>query len=61
MRLVLMPTVTLVSMEQYAKIYEVRCTPTPVRVTKVPPGADFGALPRPRAGSDGTSTGAGQK
>ena len=44
-----MPIVALVSMEQYAKTYEVRCTPTPVRVTKVPPRADFGALARPRA------------
>ena len=49
MRLVLIPTVALVSMEQCAKTYEVRCTPTPVRVTEVPPGADFGALARPRA------------
>jgi len=55
-----MPVVAVVSMEQCAKTYEVRHTPTPVRVTKVPPGADFGALARPRAGSDGTSTGAGR-
>ena len=60
MRLVLMPTVTLVSMEQCAKTYEVRCTPTPVRVTQVPPGPAFGALARPRAGAGGTSTGAGR-
>ena len=54
-----MLTVALVSMEQCAKTYEVQHTPTPVRVTKVLPGADFGALARPRAGTGGTSTGAG--
>ena len=60
MRLVLMPTVAMTSMKQCAKTYEIQRTPTPVRVTKVLPGADFGALARPRAGSGGTSTGAGR-
>ena len=44
-----MLTVTLVSMEQCAKTYEVQHTPTPVRVTKVLPGAEVwgaGATPR---------------